>query len=96
MILLPLVRIEAIADAIAFFLIALLVMALFNLLGTILGRTFEWLGLGCLDTLGGGVLGFMQGVVLVMLGVLVAVAFFPEAEWLAQSRLPRQFFGALI
>lgn len=91
---LPLVRVEAIADAIGFFLIALVVMAIANLIGTLLGRALEWLGLGCLDMIGGGVLGLFQGVVLVTLGILVAVAFFPQAQWLQNSRLARQFFGA--
>ncbi len=93
--LLPLVRFEAVADAIAFFLIAILVMAVANIIGSLLGKAFDMLGLGCLDSVGGAVLGFMQGLVLVTLGILVAVAFFPNAQWLAQSRLPRQFFAAL-
>lgn len=92
---LPLVRYAAIADAIAFFFIALMVMASANLIGSLLGKAFDMLGLGCLDSAGGAVLGFLQGLVLVTLGVLVAVAFFPDAPWLAQSRLPRQFFAAL-
>ena len=91
---LPLVRIEPVADAIAFFLIALLVMGLANLLGTILSRAFEWMGLGCLNTIAGGVLGFFQGAVLVTLGILVAVAFFPQSQLLSQSRLAKQFYGA--
>lgn len=91
---LPLVQVPAIADAIGFFLIALVVMAVANLIGSLLGRAFDWLGLGCLDMIGGGVLGFFQGVVLVTLGILVAVAFFPQAPWLQNSRLARQFFGA--
>lgn len=91
----PLVHVEAIADTIAFLLIALVVMALANLVGTLLGRSFDWLGLGCLDTIGGGILGFFQGLVLVILCLLVAVAFFPQADWLVDARLPRRFFGAL-
>lgn len=91
---LPLVRIPAIADAIGFFLIALLIMAVANLIGSLLGRVFARIGLGCLDSIAGGVLGFFQGVVLVTLGILVAVAFFPKAAWLENSRLARQFFGA--
>lgn len=93
--LLPLVRIPAVADTIAFFFIALVVMALANLVGTILARVFKWIGLGCLDMLAGAVLGFFQGVVLVTLVILVTVAFFPQAQWLTESRLPRSFFGAL-
>jgi membrane protein required for colicin V production len=91
----PLVRIEAIADAIGFFTIALLVMALANLVGNLLGKAFDWMGLGCLDMLGGGILGFFQGVVFVTLCIMIAVAFFPTADWLKDSRLPRQFYGAL-
>jgi hypothetical protein len=30
----------------------------------------------------------------VTLCILVTVAFFPKADWLTQSRLPRQFFEA--
>jgi membrane protein required for colicin V production len=92
--LLPMVRIQPVADAIAFFLIAILVMALAGLVGTVLSRAFQWIGLGCLDIIGGGVLGFFQGAILVTLGILVAVAFFPQSQWLAQSRLAKQFFGA--
>ena len=92
-ILLPLVRIPAVADAIGFFLIALLVMAIANIIGTLLGRIFAGIGLGCLDMVGGAVLGFFQGAVLVTLGIVVAVAFFPQAQWLENSRLARQFFG---
>jgi hypothetical protein len=29
-----------------------------------------------------------------MLGILVAVAFFPKTRWLAEAKLPRLFFGA--
>jgi membrane protein required for colicin V production len=93
-ILLRWVRIPAVADAIGFFLIALVVMAIANIIGSLLGRIFERIGLGCLDSIAGGVMGLFQGVVLVTLGILVAVAFFPQAQWLQNSRLPRQFFGA--
>lgn len=93
--LLPLVRIEAIADVVGFFLIALLVLALANVVGNLLGKMLDWLGLGCLDTIGGGILGLFQGVVFVTLCLMVAIAFFPKTAWLTDSRLPRQFFGAL-
>lgn len=92
--LLPVVRIEAAANAVGFLAIALLVMALANLAGTIFSKAARHLGLGCLDRLAGGAFGFLQGVLLVMVFILVAVAFFPQAHWLAESRLPRMFFGA--
>jgi membrane protein required for colicin V production len=92
---LPLVRYAAIADTIAFLLIALLVMVLFALVGNLLARAFKMIGLGWLDGIAGAIFGFFQGVVLVVVFILVIVAFFPQQEWLVQSNLPRMFFGAL-
>lgn len=93
-VLLPLVRIPAVANAIAFFLIALVVMAIANLVGSVLSKAFDVLGLGCLDSIAGAVLGFLQGAVLIILALIVALAFFPQAQWLAGSRLAPKFFGA--
>jgi membrane protein required for colicin V production len=90
----PLVRIESVADTIGFLLIALVVMALAGVLGSILAKTLHKLGLGCLDRLAGGIFGLFQGALLVTLCILVAVAFFPTAHWLVEGKLPRQFFGA--
>jgi membrane protein required for colicin V production len=93
-ILMPLVRIERVANAIGFLLIALLVMAAAGIVGTFLAKTMHQLGLGCLDKLAGAAFGFVKGALLVMLCILVAVAFFPRADWLVEARLPRLFFGA--
>lgn len=93
-VLIPLVRIAAIADTIAFLLIALLVMAIIGLIGNLIARTLRLLGLGWLDALAGGVFGFFQGVLLVVIGILVVVAFFPQVKWIANARLPHMFFGA--
>lgn len=90
----PLVRFEPLANAIGFLLIALLVMVLAGIVGKILAKTMHQLGLGCLDRLAGAAFGLLQGVLLVTLCILVAVAFFPHSHWLAEARLPRQFFGA--
>jgi membrane protein required for colicin V production len=90
----PLIRIRAVADAIGFLLIALLVMAVFSVVGVVLAKVFRLIGLGCLDGLAGAVFGCLQGVILVTLGIIVIVAFFPDAHWLEQARLPRLFFGA--
>jgi membrane protein required for colicin V production len=88
------VRVHAVADCIAFLVIALLVMAILNILGSFLAKTFRMLGLGCLDGFAGAIFGFFQGIILVTLGILVVVAFFPPAHFLAEARLPRLFFGA--
>jgi membrane protein required for colicin V production len=92
--LLPLVHVDAIADTIAFFAIALLVLALANLVGAILGKTLEWMGLGCLDVIAGGIVGFFQGALIVTLCIMLTLAFFPKAQWLSQSQLAHLFFGA--
>jgi membrane protein required for colicin V production len=89
----PLVRSKAIADTIAFLLVALLVMAVAALIGAILAKAFRLLGLGCLDGFAGAIFGFFQGVIMVTLGILVIVAFFPEAHWLEDAKLPKMFFG---
>ena len=94
-ILLPLVRIPAIAYTVSFLVIALVMMALISLLGNVLAKAFRMIGLGWLDGIAGAVFGFFQGVVLVVVFILVIVAFFPQEQWLAQSSLPRMFFGAL-
>jgi membrane protein required for colicin V production len=89
----PFLRIEPVADAVAFIVIALVVMVIFGLIGTLLHKTFKKMGLGCLDRLFGGAFGLLQGLLLVTLSILVAVAFFPEAHWLFESTLPKLFFG---
>jgi membrane protein required for colicin V production len=91
---LPLVQVPAIANTMAFLLIAIIVMALIGLIGNLLAKAFRLLGLGWLDGLAGAVFGFFQGVLLVVIGILVVVAFFPKAHWIADARLPRMFFGA--
>ena len=91
---LPVVRIPAIADTVAFLLIALLVMAIIGTIGNLLAKAFKAVGLGCLDSLAGAVFGFFQGVLMVVIGILVIVAFFPQVHWIAEAKLPRMFFGA--
>lgn len=94
MLLLPLVRVAAIADTISFLLIALLVMAFIGLIGNLLAKAFRLLGLGWLDGLAGAIFGFFQGVMAVVICILVMVAFFPQVHWIADAKLPRMFFGA--
>ena len=84
-----------IADAVAFLIIAFLVMAVAAILGSLLAKLFEKVGLGCLDRLAGALFGFAEGFIFVALCILVTVAFFPQTAWLTEARLPRYFFGAL-
>jgi membrane protein required for colicin V production len=92
--LLPLVRMDAVANTIAFLLIALLVMGVVGIIGKILANALHAVGLGCLDKLAGAAFGFLQGALLVTLCIVVTLAFFPQAHWLATGRLPRLFLGA--
>jgi membrane protein required for colicin V production len=91
---LPVVRLEALANAIAFMVIVILVMLVAALIGGFLEKTFRWAGLGCIDTLLGAVFGFLQGIAIVMIFVLVTLAFFPGTWWLADATLPPMFFQA--
>ncbi len=91
----PLIHSVEVANAIAFLVIALAVMVVASILGSLLAKMFEKVGLGCLDRLAGGVFGFVEGMVFVMVCILVTVAFFPQTVWLTDARLPRYFFGAL-
>src|SRR5215469_12228574 len=70
-------------------------MVLAGLIGKMLAKALKMIGLGWLDSIAGAIFGFFQGVVLVCVCILVIVAFFPQEQWLAQSNLPRMFFGAL-
>ena len=90
----PLVHSEEIADIVGFILIALLVMMVAGILGSLLSKTLHSIGLGCLDRIAGGIFGFFQGMLLVTLCILVTVAFYPQAHWLLDARLPRHFFAA--
>jgi membrane protein required for colicin V production len=90
----PLVQVEAVANAIGFLVIILLVMLAGAVVGGFLEKTFRWAGLGCIDTLLGAVLGFLQGVVIVMVFVVVTLAFFPGTAWLTDAKIPPLFFEA--
>src|ERR1035441_7104440 len=77
---LPMVRVREIADAVGFLLIALLVMTIANIIGSVLAKMFRSIGLGCLDRLAGAAFGFFQGALLLTLAILVTLAFFPRAH----------------
>ncbi|HUB52671.1 MAG TPA: CvpA family protein [Terracidiphilus sp.] len=92
--LLQIIHSEATSNIVAFILIAVLVMAACNVLGNMLAKTMEWMGLGCLDMILGGLLGFAQGFAIVTITLLAIVAFFPKTQWIAGAKLPPYFFGA--
>jgi membrane protein required for colicin V production len=90
----PLVHNEETADIIGFLVIALVVMIIAGILGNMLAKALRAIGLGCLDKIAGGFFGLFQGFLLVTLAILVTIAFYPQAHWLVEARLPRHFFAA--
>lgn len=90
----PILHNQSVSNAIGFILVAILVAAICATIGILLSKVFKKIGLGCLDSLAGAIFGFFQGALLVTVFILITVAFFPDTEWLTQSRLPRYFFSA--
>lgn len=86
---------DEVANAIAFLVIALLVMVVAAVIGSLLAKLFQKVGLGCLDRMAGAIFGLFEGALFVTVCILVTVAFFPDTAWLTESRLPKYFFGAL-
>ena len=91
----PVLRIDAIADTVAFLLIAVLVMVMANVAGILFKNVLSLDGAGLHGHLGGAIAGLMQGVLLVTVCLLVTVAFFPQTEWLTEAKLPQLFFRSL-
>jgi membrane protein required for colicin V production len=85
---------RAVCDALGFVLIALVVMVALGIIGRFMAKGFKWLGLGWLDHILGAGIGFLQGSLLVVLGILLMVAFFPEVKGLHESRFAPPFVAA--
>ncbi len=87
-------RSGALADAAAFLCIALLVMVAAGVVGRVIRWSIRSIGLGWADRLLGAVFGLVKGGVLVTLGVMVLVAFWPGSPLLRHSRLGPYFVAA--
>ena len=91
-------RSQALADAAAFLAIALLVMVAAGLVGRAIRWSVRSIGLGWADRLLGAAFGLAKGAVLVTLGVMVLVAFWPGSAALqgalGSSRLAPYFVAA--
>ena len=57
----PIIHNSQVANAIAFLLIAVLVAAVTAIVGGLLSKAFHKIGLGCLDSLAGGIFGLLSG-----------------------------------
>ena len=84
-------RSQALADAAAFLTIALLVMVAAGLVGRAIRWSVRSIGLGWADRLLGAAFGLAKGAVLVTLGVMLLVAFWPGSPALRGSRLGPYF-----
>jgi membrane protein required for colicin V production len=81
----------AIADAAAFLTIALAIMIAAGLLARIIRWSVRTIGLGWADRFLGALFGLLKGAVLVTLGVMLTVAFWPASQLLHGSRLAPYF-----
>jgi membrane protein required for colicin V production len=90
----PLVHEQAMSDTLGFLAIAILVMVAAGIIGRIFKKGFKWLGIGWLDHLAGGAFGFVQGALLVTLGILLLLAFAPEPYGVKESKYASPFLSA--
>jgi membrane protein required for colicin V production len=81
----------AIAEAASFLTIALLIMIAAGLIGRAIRWSVRTIGLGWADRFLGALFGLLKGAVLVTLGVMLTVAFWPAAQLLHGSRLAPYF-----
>jgi membrane protein required for colicin V production len=92
--LLHFIHTPAIAEAVAFLVIALAVMIVISLVGRLLKWSVHSIGLGWLDRLVGAAFGLLKGCVLVTLGVIAIAAFLPHNGWLDHSEFAPYFLSA--
>jgi membrane protein required for colicin V production len=85
---------HAIAETIAFLVIALSIMIIAGVVGRLLNHTAHSIGLGWLDRLVGAAFGFLKGCIVVTLGVMALAAFYPQNGWLDHSRFAPYFLSA--
>lgn len=92
--LLHFIHTPAIAEAVAFLAIALIVMIAASLVGRLLRWSMHSIGLGWLDRLVGAAFGLLKAYVLVTLGVIALAAFLPHNGWLDHSEFAPYFLSA--
>lgn len=89
----PVVHSEALASAISFALVALVVMLIAGLLGMLLKGLIHGVGLGWLDRFTGLLFGLLRGALLITLCIVTLAAFFPNTRWLGDAQLAKYFMG---
>jgi len=82
------------AELAGFFLVALLTILGFTLVGGLLRRTVQQAGMGWLDRLCGGAFGLLRGTLVIVLGFIIVAAFAPNVLFVQRSRLAPVFLSA--
>ncbi len=83
----------AVAQVVAFLLIAVGIMIVFTVVANLLRRTAKVIGLGFFDRLLGGAFGFVRGCLLGSAAMMAAVAFLPDSAWIRTSQLAPYFLA---
>ncbi len=81
----------AAAQIVSFLLIAILVMVLCGIAGTLVSKTVRTIGLGFVDRLLGAVFGFVRGSLLGVTILMAAAAFLPHEALIRRSQLSKYF-----
>jgi membrane protein required for colicin V production len=89
-----LISTPAVADTVAFLLIAIGVMLLATILGKLLHSTADAVGLGFFDRLGGAGFGLVRGCLLGVAILMAAAAFLPQSTPFKNSQLAPYFLAA--
>ena len=89
----PILRSDALSDAVSFALVALVVMILAGLIGMLLKSLIHGIGLGWLDRITGLFFGLLRGALLITLCIVTLAAFFPNTRSLGDAQLAKYFMG---
>ena len=87
----PWIQTPAAANTVAFLVIIVFVTLLFGLLGRLLRRTAQAVGLGIFDRLLGALFGLARGCLFAVALMMAAASFFPSPSWIVDSRLAPYF-----
>ncbi len=88
-----LITTPATANIVAFLLIAIGVMVLCAIVGKLLHRTADAIGLGFFNRLLGAVFGFARGCLIGVAIMMAAAAFLPQTPWISNSQLAPYFLA---
>lgn len=81
------------SEIVAFLLIFVAVNLLFLLVGALVKRTVEVVGLGLVDRTLGAAFGLVRGVLMGVVILMALAAFLPDSPWLKNSQLAPYFFA---